>query len=48
MMVVLGAHNISKNEKSQQRIEVEYHPHPEFTGKYDYDIMLLKVSKKPL
>ncbi|XP_042282846.1 mast cell protease 4-like [Thunnus maccoyii] len=44
--VVLGAHDISKKEKSQQRIEVEYIPHPKYTGKYDYDIMLLKLKKK--
>ncbi|XP_051260542.1 granzyme B [Dicentrarchus labrax] len=47
MMVVLGAHNISKKEKSQQSIPVaKYIPHPEFTGKYDYDIMLLKLKNK--
>lgn len=44
--VVLGAHDISKKEKSQQWIQVaKYHPHPKFiTGKYDYDIMLLEVN----
>ncbi|XP_062287538.1 mast cell protease 1A-like [Scomber scombrus] len=46
MTVVLGAHDISKKEKSQQRIEVEYHPHPKFTGEFDNDIMLLKLEKK--
>lgn len=45
MMVVLGAHNISKSEPSQQQIQVaKYHPHPKYTGKHDYDIMLLKVK----
>ncbi|XP_070771363.1 granzyme B-like isoform X2 [Enoplosus armatus] len=45
MMVVLGAHDIFKEEKSQQLIEVaKYHPHPEYTGKYNYDIMLLKLK----
>ncbi|XP_042282599.1 granzyme B-like [Thunnus maccoyii] len=44
--VVLGAHNITKEEKSQQQIEAEYIPHPQYTGKYDYDIMLLKLKKK--
>uniref|UniRef100_A0A669BI18 trypsin n=1 Tax=Oreochromis niloticus TaxID=8128 RepID=A0A669BI18_ORENI len=44
--VVLGAHDISKKEKSQQRIKVaKYYPHPKFSGKYDYDIMLLKLEK---
>ncbi|CAK6966352.1 granzyme B-like [Scomber scombrus] len=46
MTVVLGAHDITKKENSQQRIDVEYHPHPKFTGEYDYDIMLLKLKKK--
>lgn len=45
MTVVLGAHDISKKEKSQQRIQVaKYYPHPKYTGKYDYDIMLLKLQ----
>lgn len=44
MTVVLGAHNIRKKEKSQQRIRVaKYHQHPDYTGEYDYDIMLLQV-----
>lgn len=45
--VVLGAHNISRKEKSQQRINVKkYHVHPQFISmnQTDYDIMLLKVS----
>ncbi|XP_044073995.1 granzyme B-like [Siniperca chuatsi] len=46
MTVVLGAHDISKKEKSQQAIKVaKYYPHPEYTGKYSYDIMLLKLKK---
>lgn len=46
MTVVLGAHNISKEEKSQQRIKVaKFIPHEKFTGGYDNDIMLLKVNK---
>ncbi|KAL3970363.1 adaptin ear-binding coat-associated protein 1/2 [Sarotherodon galilaeus] len=44
--VVLGAHDISKKERTQQRIQVaEYYPHPGFTGQYEYDIMLLKLKK---
>ncbi|XP_060944046.1 granzyme B-like [Limanda limanda] len=47
MMVVLGAHNISKKEKSQQNLEVaKYLTHPEYNGKWDYDIMLLKLKNK--
>uniref|UniRef100_A0A669CP93 trypsin n=1 Tax=Oreochromis niloticus TaxID=8128 RepID=A0A669CP93_ORENI len=43
--VVLGAHDISKKERTQQCIQVaEYYPHPGFTGQYEYDIMLLKVK----
>ncbi|XP_061580305.1 granzyme B-like isoform X2 [Cololabis saira] len=47
MTVVLGAHNISKREKSQQRIDVaKYHKHPAYTeGSYDWDIMLLKLRE---
>ncbi|KAM9709490.1 granzyme B-like [Menidia menidia] len=46
MTVLLGAHNNKETEKSQQRILVaKYHQHPRFTGKYDYDIMLLKLEK---
>uniref|UniRef100_A0A8C2ZXY8 Granzyme 3, tandem duplicate 3 n=1 Tax=Cyclopterus lumpus TaxID=8103 RepID=A0A8C2ZXY8_CYCLU len=45
LTVVLGAHDISKKEKSQQRIQVtKYHQHPKFTGEYDYDIMLLELK----
>ncbi|TWW80578.1 Mast cell protease 1A [Takifugu flavidus] len=44
MTVVLGAHNIRQAEASQQRMEVaEFIPHPQYTGKYDYDVMLLKL-----
>uniref|UniRef100_A0A672IPI7 trypsin n=1 Tax=Salarias fasciatus TaxID=181472 RepID=A0A672IPI7_SALFA len=47
MMVVLGGHNITAKEKTQQRIEVaRYHLHPKFTGQYEYDIMLLQLKKK--
>uniref|UniRef100_A0A3Q3AUM6 Mast cell protease 4-like n=1 Tax=Kryptolebias marmoratus TaxID=37003 RepID=A0A3Q3AUM6_KRYMA len=47
MTVVLGAHDISQKEKSQQKINVKkYYVHPKFNGKYDYDIMLLKLEKK--
>ncbi|XP_038131374.1 mast cell protease 4-like [Cyprinodon tularosa] len=47
--VVLGAHNISKKEESQQKIQVKkYHVHPQYKSKeeYEYDIMLLKLEKK--
>ncbi|KAM4731293.1 granzyme B-like [Anableps anableps] len=46
--VVLGAHNISKKEKSQQRIDVKkYHVHPLYESKNqcEYDIMLLKLEE---
>ncbi|XP_036965099.1 granzyme B-like [Acanthopagrus latus] len=46
MTVVLGAHNIKKKEKSQQQIKVaKYIKHPKYNGKFDYDIMLLKLEK---
>uniref|UniRef100_A0A3Q3G9C7 trypsin n=1 Tax=Kryptolebias marmoratus TaxID=37003 RepID=A0A3Q3G9C7_KRYMA len=45
--VVLGAHDISQAEDSQQKIQVEkYHKHPKYTGGFDYDIMLLELQKK--
>lgn len=45
MTVVLGAHNISKEENSQQHLRVAaYHPHPNYDGKQEYDIMLLKLK----
>lgn len=44
MSVVLGAHNITKKEASQQSIYVAKHfRHPCYEN-YDNDIMLLKVS----
>lgn len=44
--VVLGAHNLTENEPSQQKIKVkECIPHPSYDGAYDFDIMLLKVSE---
>ncbi|XP_047225542.1 granzyme B-like [Girardinichthys multiradiatus] len=46
--VVLGAHNISNKEKSQQKIGVrKYHVHPQYelSGGYDCDIMLLKLEE---
>ncbi|XP_041858488.1 granzyme B-like [Melanotaenia boesemani] len=47
MTVVLGAHDISKREKSQQRIPVAaYYPHPKYNKKCGNDIMLLKLKKK--
>ncbi|XP_038648956.1 granzyme K-like [Scyliorhinus canicula] len=44
--VVLGAHSLSWNEKSQQKFQVEeQHPHPDFNKKANAnDIMLLKLS----
>ncbi|XP_050975394.1 granzyme B-like isoform X2 [Labeo rohita] len=49
--VVLGAHNINKVERSQQRIPVmKFIRHPKFEQNnkknYSYDIMLLKLKKK--
>ncbi|XP_051565886.1 granzyme B-like [Myxocyprinus asiaticus] len=50
--VVLGAHNINKQEESQQRIQVaKYIRHPMFeqnnkNKNYSYDIMLLKLKTK--
>ncbi|XP_071371329.1 granzyme B-like [Centroberyx affinis] len=44
MTVVLGAQNITKKEKSQQSIPVaKFYQNPNFTGKFHYDIMLLKL-----
>ncbi|XP_066563056.1 granzyme B [Amia ocellicauda] len=45
--VVLGAHNVRKHEKSQQRIEVKkYHKHGlKSLSQFDFDIMLLKLQK---
>ncbi|XP_067300147.1 granzyme B-like [Pseudorasbora parva] len=49
--IVLGAHNIKQDEKSQQRIKViKYIRHPMFQRNkeknYSYDIMLLKLKTK--
>ncbi|XP_049985096.1 granzyme C-like [Alexandromys fortis] len=50
MKVILGAHNISFPEKSQQIIPVaKAIPHPGFNNKtYPNDIMLLKLERKAL
>lgn len=43
--VVLGAHDLSEDENSQQKFNVaKYIPHPRFGANLEYDIMLLKVS----
>ncbi|KAJ8388554.1 hypothetical protein AAFF_G00132680 [Aldrovandia affinis] len=48
--VVLGAHNVRQEEKTQQRIGVKkYHVHPEYskrmaTNSTLYDVMLLKLK----
>uniref|UniRef100_A0A3Q2PD76 trypsin n=1 Tax=Fundulus heteroclitus TaxID=8078 RepID=A0A3Q2PD76_FUNHE len=45
MTVVLGAHDLSKAEKSQQRIKVaKFIKYPQNTGNLDFDIMLLKLD----
>ncbi|XP_060686049.1 granzyme A-like [Hemiscyllium ocellatum] len=46
--VVLGAHSLSQNEKSQQKLQVKkQYPHPEFDHIIpDNDIMLLELSGK--
>ncbi|XP_047458048.1 granzyme B-like [Mugil cephalus] len=45
MTVVLGAHDVTKKEKSQQHIKVaKYYPYQKFDGTIDYDIMLLKLE----
>ncbi|XP_008327124.1 granzyme B-like [Cynoglossus semilaevis] len=47
MTVVLGAHNLKHKEKSQQSIQVAaFYAHPKYHGKFDNDIMLLKLEKK--
>ncbi|XP_029988038.1 chymase-like isoform X2 [Sphaeramia orbicularis] len=49
MTVVLGAHNITRKEPSQQRMEVdEYFEHPHYNGKFNDDIMLLKEATEKL
>uniref|UniRef100_A0A8C5CDZ5 Peptidase S1 domain-containing protein n=1 Tax=Gadus morhua TaxID=8049 RepID=A0A8C5CDZ5_GADMO len=46
LTAVLGAHNIKKEEKSQQRIQVaRYHVHPNYKdGLFGFDVMLLKTN----
>ncbi|KAM9376433.1 granzyme B-like [Pholidichthys leucotaenia] len=50
-MAILGAHDITKKEKSQQRIKVaKWFPHPKYkhddaNPQYDYDIMLFKLKE---
>uniref|UniRef100_A0A8C9QEH6 Peptidase S1 domain-containing protein n=1 Tax=Spermophilus dauricus TaxID=99837 RepID=A0A8C9QEH6_SPEDA len=48
MNVTLGAHNIEKQEKTQQVIPVKRTlPHPDYDNQYYYnDIMLLQLEKK--
>ncbi|KAJ0070038.1 hypothetical protein NL108_000294, partial [Boleophthalmus pectinirostris] len=48
MMVVLGAHDITKPEKSQQKIQVEKcFQHPKYKREgYYFDIMLLKLKQQ--
>ncbi|KAG3261026.1 granzyme B-like [Ictidomys tridecemlineatus] len=48
MNVTLGAHNIEKQEKTQQVIPVKRTiPHPDYDDQYYYnDIMLLQLEKK--
>ncbi|XP_023564453.1 granzyme B-like [Octodon degus] len=47
-VVLLGAHNIKKQEKSWQPINVKKHiPHPHFsTPEFNNDIMLLQLEEK--
>ncbi|KAM9804913.1 mast cell protease 1-like [Neosynchiropus ocellatus] len=46
-VVVLGAHDLSREEKTQQRIKVDKsYPHKDFKRGYDYDIMLIKLKTK--
>ncbi|XP_032635586.1 mast cell protease 1A-like [Chelonoidis abingdonii] len=48
LTVILGAHNIHKQENSQQTFAVQsYHPHPAYQEHpKDYDILLLKLKGK--
>ncbi|XP_024142755.1 granzyme B isoform X2 [Oryzias melastigma] len=47
LTVVLGAHDLSKKEKSQQRLTVKnYRKHDNFTGGQENDVMLLKLKTK--
>ncbi|XP_043544539.1 granzyme K-like [Chiloscyllium plagiosum] len=46
--VVLGAHSLSQNEKSQQKFQIKkLHPHPQFNATtVENDIMLLEISSE--
>nr|XP_027779873.1 mast cell protease 3-like [Marmota flaviventris] len=45
--VILGAHNIKDNERTQQIIPVKKaFPHPDYNSNYFNDIMLLQLKKK--
>ncbi|XP_045866266.1 granzyme H-like isoform X2 [Meles meles] len=47
MRVILGAHNIKKQEKTQQVIPVKTAiPHPDYKQNFSNDIMLLKLERK--
>uniref|UniRef100_A0A3P9KI59 trypsin n=1 Tax=Oryzias latipes TaxID=8090 RepID=A0A3P9KI59_ORYLA len=47
MTVVLGAHDISKKEKTQQRFKVQkYNQHPDYKCEQANDIMLIKLETK--
>ncbi|XP_043544524.1 granzyme A-like [Chiloscyllium plagiosum] len=48
VQVVLGAHSLSQNEKSQQKIQVKkQYPHPQFNRRTTQnDIMLLELSSE--
>ncbi|XP_047595040.1 granzyme H-like isoform X2 [Lutra lutra] len=47
MTVILGAHNIKKQERTQQVIPVKTAiPHPDYKQNFSNDIMLLKLERK--
>ncbi|RVE57723.1 hypothetical protein OJAV_G00202100 [Oryzias javanicus] len=47
MTVVLGAHNVTKREKTQQRFKIKtVFQHEHFSGGYENDIMLIKLEPK--
>ncbi|XP_022379835.1 granzyme H-like isoform X4 [Enhydra lutris kenyoni] len=47
MRVILGAHNIKKQERTQQVIPVKTAiPHPDYKQNFSNDIMLLKLERK--
>ncbi|XP_023859757.1 complement factor D isoform X1 [Salvelinus sp. IW2-2015] len=47
--VVLGAHDLSEDENSQQKFDVvKYIPHPRFGDNLGYDIMLLKLRGRAI